>query len=231
MRTWPGGRRLPDPRAPRRWSGVRPRRPVLSFIRHRPPVEAAVRPDRGGDRRVRSSWRWTGSDHLLDPRRHDALGPLVALYPGTVRWLWTSAEGELTLVFHARANGPGAPDPPARPGRWGRLRLAGRRGPQPPGLEARASVRRAARDAGPPPCGACRPASATAVVPTSSCIRVRSICTLSMVSRVGAKPGRDPGQLGEVAAPLLDADRLVAAPVDRRGRRGGGTEQARAPWR
>ena len=54
---------------------------------------------------------------------------------------------------------------------------------------------------------------ATLVPPTSSCIRVRSIWTLSMVSRVGAgEPGRQPGQLGEVAAPLLDADRVDPPP-------------------
>ena len=65
----------------------------------------------------------------------------------------------------------------------------------------------------------------TVVVPTSSCIRVRSICTLSMVSAVGAKLGVEAGELGEVAAPLLDADRLVAAPVDGGGRGGGRGQQ------
>jgi Family of unknown function (DUF6188) len=40
-----------------------------------------------------------GTVHFLDPRRHDALGPFVALYPGTVRWLWASADGEMTVEF------------------------------------------------------------------------------------------------------------------------------------
>jgi hypothetical protein len=37
--------------------------------------------------------------HVLDPEQRDALGPLVALYPSTVRWLWTTPQGELTVVF------------------------------------------------------------------------------------------------------------------------------------
>jgi Family of unknown function (DUF6188) len=40
-----------------------------------------------------------GVGHLLDPRRHDTLGPLLATYPGTARWLWASPDGRLTLVF------------------------------------------------------------------------------------------------------------------------------------
>lgn len=52
-----------------------------------------------------------GVVHHLSPQRWDALGPLVALYPGSVRWLWTSAEGELTLVFHHRAVLTVSPDP------------------------------------------------------------------------------------------------------------------------
>jgi hypothetical protein len=51
-----------------------------------------------------------GTVHFLDPRNHDALGPLVALYPGTVRWLWTSPQGEMTVVFH---NGSTVRVPPA----------------------------------------------------------------------------------------------------------------------
>ncbi len=51
-----------------------------------------------------------GTVHFLDPRRHDALGPLVALYPGTVRWLWTSLQGEMTVVFR---NGNTVRVPPA----------------------------------------------------------------------------------------------------------------------
>jgi len=40
-----------------------------------------------------------GVGHRLDPHRHDTLGPLLATYPGTARWLWASPTGELTLVF------------------------------------------------------------------------------------------------------------------------------------
>ena len=40
-----------------------------------------------------------GVGHRLDPRRHETLGPLLAAYPGTARWLWASPDGELTLVF------------------------------------------------------------------------------------------------------------------------------------
>jgi hypothetical protein len=40
-----------------------------------------------------------GVAHRLDPQRSDALGPLLALFPGTARWLWTSADAELHLVF------------------------------------------------------------------------------------------------------------------------------------
>jgi hypothetical protein len=41
-----------------------------------------------------------GAVHHLSPQRWGALGPLLALYPSSVRWLWTSADGELTVVFH-----------------------------------------------------------------------------------------------------------------------------------
>ncbi len=40
-----------------------------------------------------------GVTHRLDPRRADQLAPLLSLYPGTVRWLWTSPDGELRGVF------------------------------------------------------------------------------------------------------------------------------------
>jgi len=40
-----------------------------------------------------------GIGYRLDPRRTEELGPLLALYPGTARWLWSSPEGVLTLVF------------------------------------------------------------------------------------------------------------------------------------
>jgi hypothetical protein len=40
-----------------------------------------------------------GLMHRLDPNRRDALGPLLSLFPGSLRWLWTSAVGELAAVF------------------------------------------------------------------------------------------------------------------------------------
>ncbi len=52
-----------------------------------------------------------GVTHHLDPRRWDALGPLVALYPATVRWLWTSAQGQLTVVFDDGSRLSVSPDP------------------------------------------------------------------------------------------------------------------------
>jgi hypothetical protein len=51
-----------------------------------------------------------GVVHHLDPRRWDALGPLVALFPGTLRWLWTSAEGQLTALFRNGARVTVTPD-------------------------------------------------------------------------------------------------------------------------
>ena len=136
-----------------------------------------------------------GVVHHLSPQRWDALGPLVALYPGSVRWLWTSPEGELTLVFHHR----GGPDRVPRPLEHGvvggeRLRRPDR---AEPGLYPRrheASGPQAERSSG------CRAATmarmpsrhATLVPPTSWCIRVRSIWTLSMVSRVGANRAGSP---------------------------------------
>ena len=49
--------------------------------------------------------------HHLDPARSEQLGPLLALYPGSVRWLWTSAGGELTVVFESGAVLTVSPDP------------------------------------------------------------------------------------------------------------------------
>jgi hypothetical protein len=51
-----------------------------------------------------------GVVHHLDPQRWDALGPLVALFPGSVRWLWASAQGDLTAVFEGGAKVMVAPD-------------------------------------------------------------------------------------------------------------------------
>ena len=53
-----------------------------------------------------------------------------------------------------------------------------------------------------------------------------SISTLSIVCSVGSKRGLGAGELGEVAAPFLDADRLAASPVHRDGGDAGGGEQA-----
>jgi hypothetical protein len=52
-----------------------------------------------------------GVVHHLDPHRWDALGPLVALFPGVIRWLWTSADGVLTAVFRSGARMTVTPDP------------------------------------------------------------------------------------------------------------------------
>jgi uncharacterized protein DUF6188 len=40
-----------------------------------------------------------GVEHRLDPRHTDTLGPLLVLYPGTVRWLWATADGDLQVTF------------------------------------------------------------------------------------------------------------------------------------
>jgi len=40
-----------------------------------------------------------GVGHRLDPRRPETLGPLLALYPGTARWLWATPDGRLVLVL------------------------------------------------------------------------------------------------------------------------------------
>jgi hypothetical protein len=55
-----------------------------------------------------------GVIHRLDPQRWDALGPLVAMFPGTLRWLWTSPDGELTAVFRDGSTLTVSPDPVSR---------------------------------------------------------------------------------------------------------------------
>jgi hypothetical protein len=40
-----------------------------------------------------------GVGHRLDPTRPETLGPLLALYPGTARWLYASPDGRLVLVL------------------------------------------------------------------------------------------------------------------------------------
>ena len=44
-----------------------------------------------------------GLAYRLDPRNTSHLGPFVSLFPGSVRWLWTSAGGRLTAVFRSGA--------------------------------------------------------------------------------------------------------------------------------
>ncbi len=51
-----------------------------------------------------------GTVHHLNPLRSDALGPFVALFPSTMRWLWTSPDGELTAVFEGGATMRVIPD-------------------------------------------------------------------------------------------------------------------------
>jgi hypothetical protein len=55
-----------------------------------------------------------GNLHHLNPNHADALGPFVALYPSRMRWLWTSAEGELTAVFEGGATVRVTPDSMAK---------------------------------------------------------------------------------------------------------------------
>ena len=55
-----------------------------------------------------------GTVHRLHPQQWDTLGPLVGLYPSTVRWLWSSAEGELTVVFENGAKVLVTPDAMSR---------------------------------------------------------------------------------------------------------------------
>jgi len=71
-----------------------------------------------------------GLVHHLSPLRPAGLGPLVALYPGSARWLWTSAEGALTVVFDdgARLTVPPHPVDPA----WSVGNVVARSGPEPP---------------------------------------------------------------------------------------------------
>jgi hypothetical protein len=52
-----------------------------------------------------------GRVYHMSPQRSDGLGPLVALYPGSVRWMWTSPEGELRVVFDSGAVLTVSPDP------------------------------------------------------------------------------------------------------------------------
>jgi len=57
-----------------------------------------------------------GIVHRLDPQRVEGLGPLLALFPGTARWLWAAPDGYLQLVFEHGARLRVAPGGPA--GAW-----------------------------------------------------------------------------------------------------------------
>jgi hypothetical protein len=52
-----------------------------------------------------------GAVHRLDPQQRSTLGPLLALFPGSLRWLWASAGGELTALFDNGAKVAVATDP------------------------------------------------------------------------------------------------------------------------
>ena len=52
-----------------------------------------------------------GTAYRLHPRRSETLGPLAALYPATIRWLWTSRSGHLTAVFRSGPVVTVYPDP------------------------------------------------------------------------------------------------------------------------
>ncbi len=84
--------------------------PSLSFIR----IDEQSRLDFGGTEVVIGGpfvIRSDGVIHRLDPRRSDDLGPLLSLFPGSLRWLWTSADGVLTAVFENGASLTVGPDP------------------------------------------------------------------------------------------------------------------------
>jgi hypothetical protein len=51
-----------------------------------------------------------GAVHRLDPEQPGTLGPLLALFPGSLRWLWASAGGELAAVFDNGAQVTVVPD-------------------------------------------------------------------------------------------------------------------------
>ena len=51
-----------------------------------------------------------GLAYRLDPRNSSHLGPFVSLFPGSIRWLWTSAGGRLTAVFRSGARVTVTPD-------------------------------------------------------------------------------------------------------------------------
>lgn len=52
-----------------------------------------------------------GVVHRLDPHLRAGLGPLLAVFPGAARWLWTTARGELTVAFESGTKIVVAPDP------------------------------------------------------------------------------------------------------------------------
>ena len=125
---------------------------------------------RGGHREPVRAGDATAGSTTSSPQRWDGLGPLVALYPGSVRWMWISPGGELRLVFQSGAVLTVAPDPAttawsvgsvyAEPGGTGppRGRLTTVPGPTGHRSGADPPVRPEARDGGRRPSCACRPA-------------------------------------------------------------------------
>jgi Family of unknown function (DUF6188) len=87
--------------------------PSLSFIR----IDRQSRLQ-FGDTEVVISSRFAvvrdGNVHRLDPQQSVGLGPLVSLFPATVRWMWTSPEGSLSVVFQNGAVVSVDPDPSVR---------------------------------------------------------------------------------------------------------------------
>ena len=40
-----------------------------------------------------------GIGHRLDPRAPESLAPILSCHPGTARWVWSSVDGRLTVVW------------------------------------------------------------------------------------------------------------------------------------
>ncbi len=125
----------------------------------------------------------TGTVHFLDPHRHDALGPLVALYPsrGALAVDLARRRDDRSVRHRRHAPGPPRSDRTGLVGRRQRLVPARPLRPARPGRPPRA-----ARGGGRPPSAASRRARRPWCAPTRRASGSRSIWTLSMVSAVGA---------------------------------------------